>query len=292
MGYNVSETVATGDPSPALWSRGAARAINDTGRRIASKDALGIARVSWANCSAVPSKNLVLGSSTFANTGADSGRGEVEIFALAVQVAYPIDGGLGMHPMPWVQTLAQAAASPPTGVGIHWVNASTGGVNSSTVLDTTKVNQIIAYAPQTILHSYWANNASTGGINAATTKSQIMAWIAQIDAGYTSTAAGKPVHILVNPHARGDANWINGAAAMGESIDSYRKAVASIVDDAPNKNVAFVDQGLAFAGVGFVGDLNVNPRSMMDPASPTYVHLNNKGHRFGADNLRLEIIGR
>jgi hypothetical protein len=290
VGYNVPEgiTQATTTPRPDQFAASVGAALSDAGRRIASKDAIGIARVSWANASAVASKGLILGSSTFAGTGADTGKSEIELFGLALQAAYPLDSGT--HPTLFTQTLAQAASSPPTGAGISIVNAAVGGVNSSNVLTTTSKNQVISYAPQWIMHSYWANDASSGGINAAGSKANILSWIAQIDAGYGTGL--KPAHILVNPHARGDSAWINGAAAMGESIDSYRRAVASIVDDAPNKNVAFVDQGLAFAAVGFVGEPNVNPRSMMDTASPTYVHLNNKGHRFGADNLRLEIIGR
>lgn len=290
MGYPVPTNRAATYPTSAVAAAfdESNAALVDAGRRVASKDAIGIARVSWANCSAVASKGLILGSSTFAGTGADTGKSEIELFGLALQAAYPLDSGA--HPTLFTQTLAQAASSPPTGAGISIVNAAVGGVNSSNVLTTTSKNQIISYAPQWIMHSYWANDASSGGINAAGSKANILSWISQIDAGYGTGL--KPAHILVNPHARGDSAWINGAAAMGESIDSYRRAVALIVDEAPNKNVAFVDQGLAFAAVGFVGELNVNPRSMMDTASPTFVHLNNKGHRFGADNLRLEIIGR
>lgn len=290
MGYNVPEgiTQATTSPRPDQFAATAGAALNDAGRRIASKDAIGIARVSWGNASAVASKGLILGSSTFAGTGADTGKSEIELFGLALQAAYPLDSGT--HPTLWTQTLAQAASSPPTVPGISIVNAAVGGVNSGNVLNTTSKNQIISYAPHWIMHSYWANDASSGGINAAGTKANILSWIAQIDAGYG--AGLKPVHILVNPHARGDQAWADGAAAMGETYESYRKTVATIVDDAPNKNVAFVDQGLAFWAVGFQGAINVNPRSMMDTASPTHVHLNNKGHRFGADNLRLEIIGR
>lgn len=288
MGYGIDDTIATGDAGPAAWATTVGVAVNDAGRRVASKDAWNIARVSFGNINSVASKGLILGSSTFAGTGADAGKSEIELFGLALQAAYPLD--TGTHPTLWAQTLAQAATTPPTANGIHIVNAAVGGVNSSTVLDATKKNQIIAYAPHWILHSYWSNDASTGGINSAGSKANVLSWIAQIDAGY---AAGlKPVHVLVQPHQRGDSAWLTGAAGMGETLTSYGNRMLEVQQEAPNGNVAFVDQQRAFAAVGFNGELNVIPRSMMDTSSPTFVHLNNKGHRFAADNLRLELIGR
>jgi lysophospholipase L1-like esterase len=288
MGYGVDEAITLGKAGAPAWASAVGAAVNDAGRRIASRDAWNIALASFANINSGPSKGLILGSSTFANTGADATKGMVEILGLALQAAYPLDSG--SHPTLWAQTLSQANTTPPTANGIHIVNASTSGANSSDILDTTRKNQIIGYAPHWILHSYWANDASSGGINAAATKTNILANVALIDAGYS--AGLKPVHILVHPHARGDSTWISGAAALSSTWNDYRDAAVAAAEQAPNGNVGFVDLSRRFAAVGFVGTLNTNPRSMMDTGSPTYVHLNNKGHRFGADALRLELIGR
>lgn len=193
----------------------------------------------------------------------------VNRFIQRLQDSYPLD--TGSHPA----TLTDVPGSLPS-AGIQGINLGLGSTTSSGYITLTSssspdrfADHIGALNPIVVFHQGDGTDFANG-TNPATTKTNILARIAAINA-----AASRPVlHILWHSYGRWDSlthsyPWANYLAVLNEiaAADANHVAVLDFVED------------FSQVGIGIDSDRS-NYLAMMADVS---VHMNGKGHAYLAD---------
>jgi len=209
---------------------------------------------------------VVAGSSTPLGTGASTpGNRWVNLFANAVLTAY--QGGAATAP----STLTAALASPPTGRGIHFVNAAVSGTTAANYLTATTGPQVASLNPSVVIHMVGPNDYSANR-NPSTYRDDIAGRIDQIDAGST-----RPVlHILIQSYQRMDVT--DRTYAWSE----YGDALAALAAQRPD-NVAYVGMAPYFAAAGVPGS---DPLGLVGDDD---LHPTDAGHAMIADLMRRAL---
>lgn len=170
---------------------------------------------------------VFLGSSTTQGLNATSaGRRYVNRLIARMQAAFPCGLDGWEHP---VYALSATLNGLP---GVAGFNGGVGGTFASNYVGSTPLAQIIAMAPDIVIHMIGSNDYFLG-VNPTDYEAAVEAAITSIDTGLTVP----PAHILVHSYQRGD---VTGTYPWAD----YGKALLAITVDRPN--VTFVDASALF----------------------------------------------
>lgn len=190
----------------------------------------------------------------------------VNRLAARIQAAHPKYSGSD----PAVKTLAEAVSSPPSGAGVHMVNAGVGSTYASNYLTSTTGPQVAALNPDLVIHMVGVNDFYYD-VAVSTYKTNLINRIAQLD----TDASTPPKHLLVHVHRAFSAGITDGTA---HEWQEYGAAMAEIA--AAQSNVEYLDLDVWFRMTGVLGT--------SDPAGmivADQVHMSIPGHAMTADAI-------
>ena len=187
-------------------------------------------------------------------------------FATAVHRAHPLASG-AEQPLP--RALADAVAVPPSGPGIHFVNAAVGGTNAGNFLTDVTGPQVAALDPDVIIHMVGTNDFRIDKpIDEFTT--EFSARLDQLD----RDAATPILHVIVRAYeVAGDHYTEDGTL---HTWDEYGEAMRAAAEDRADHAI-YIDLSESYARAGVPGD---DPHGMI---LADMVHQNDVGHTFMAD---------
>lgn len=226
--------------------------------------------------STTPVVFVFTGSSSTAGTGASvDARRYVNRFMDHVKTIYPALNGTYSST---VQSLSQAVSSPPSGAGVFAVNAGVAGTRSDTYLTSTTRTQIANLNPRAIIHMIGANDYGNG-VTVAAYKANLISQINALD-----TAIGtRHTHVFIHAYPRFDSAAL---AARVAPWSDYLKALYQIQATYPD-SVAVIDTTRDWAVAGVTGAASADA---MDLIGSDEIHMNDYGHEFMADLIRIKLL--
>lgn len=217
----------------------------------------------FATRDVAPVPIVVLGSSTAGGQGStNDNRNMMNRWVIYTQDDFPLSTKAAQP------TFSNLSASMTLSNGIQHIKAAAAGATAASYLDATKVSQIGAINPAVLAHQIGSNDYANG-VAVATYKANVAGWLDQLDAAITVPH----MHVLIHGHRR--TNVSNPAAPWS----SYGTALQELAT-ARSSNVVFLDLSTAFRAA--LQD-TTDPLGFRDADN---IHLNDKGHAFGADLLR------